>query len=116
MTESMPGLAERLKTLRGKMSQAAFAKMCGIQQSSYSKWEIGGMPNSANLFSICQATGASADWLLGLSPGEAKVSATGDHNAQAVNGGTASVVDGRSCKDCQTVARLLETISALTRK
>lgn len=116
MEKTVPGLADRLKTLRGKMSQAAFAKMCGLQQPSYARWELDTAPNANGVIAICQATGVSADWLLGLSPGEAKVSATGDHNAQAVNGGTASVVDGRSCKDCQTVARLLETISALTRK
>lgn len=113
MEENIPGFAERLRTLRGKQSQGAFAKMCGVPQSSVAQWELGASPSARKLLNVCQATGVSADWLLGLSPGEAKVSATGDHNAQAVNGGTASVVDGRSCKDCQTVAALLETIRVL---
>ena len=116
MKQQVDGLVDRIKHLRGDVSQAKFARLCGVPQSTYARWELGLSPTAQNIVSICQATGVSADWLLGLSPGEAKVSATGDHNAQAVNGGTASVVDGRSCKDCQTVARLLETISALTRK
>ena len=113
MEKTVPGLAERLKSLRGKMSQAAFAKMCGLQQPSYARWELDTAPNVIGVIAICQATGCSADWLLGLKEGGAGASIVGSHNAQAINGGTASVSDNRSCKDCQTVARLLETIRVL---
>ncbi len=116
MKKLVPGLVERLKALRGNRSQSEFAKMCGLQQQAYSKWEQGATPNAFGVAAICQATGVSADWLLGLKEGGSGASIVGSHNAQAINGGTASVSDNRTCKDCQTVARLVETIKALTAK
>ena len=113
MEENIPGFAERLRTLRGKQSQGAFAKMCGVPQSSVAQWELGASPSARKLLNVCQATGVSADWLLGLKEGGAGASIVGSHNAQAINGGTASVRDNRTCKDCQTVAALLETIRVL---
>ena len=113
MKQQVDGLVERIKHLRGEASQAKFAKICGVPQSTYARWELGLSPTAQNIVSICQATGVSADWLLGLKEGGAGASIVGSHNAQAINGGTASVSDNRTCKDCQTVAHLLETIRVL---
>ena len=61
-------LGERLKELRGSMSQAAFANRIGIKQTSYSAWERGVKePGATVVAKIASAFGVSTDWLLGMS-------------------------------------------------
>ncbi len=110
MKKLVPGLVERLKALRGNRSQSEFAKMCGLQQQAYSKWELGSSPSAFGVVSICQATGCSADWLLGLKDED------GPRVSQAASniGGSNTQVAASNCKDCATVARLLDSIAALT--
>ena len=78
--------AERLKELRGSMSQEEFASKIGEKQTSYSSWERGARePVISVLENISNRLGVSTDWLLGLTdqrspfievPRENKVSKT----------------------------------------
>ena len=59
---------ERLKELRGTMSQEEFAAKIGEKQTSYSAWERGARePVISVLENISNRLGVSSDWLLGLS-------------------------------------------------
>ena len=61
-------LADRLRALRGSMSQTDFALNLGVKQTSYSSWERGIKdPLAQTLAQIASTLGVSADWLLGLS-------------------------------------------------
>ena len=61
-------LADRLRELRGSMSQSDFALKIGVKQTSYSSWERGVKdPAAQTLAQIASTFGVSADWLLGLS-------------------------------------------------
>lgn len=61
-------LHERLRELRGDLSQAEFCRKIGVPQTSYSGWEGGSKSPSANVIvQISNEIGVSADYLLGLS-------------------------------------------------
>ena len=61
-------LAERLRELRGDVSQCEFAAKIGVKQTSYSSWERGVKdPAAQTVAQISSTFGVSADWLLGLS-------------------------------------------------
>lgn len=61
-------LAERLRELRGDLSQCEFAAKIGVKQTSYSSWERGVKdPAAQTVAQISSTFGVSADWLLGLS-------------------------------------------------
>lgn len=61
-------LPDRLRTLRGSMSQTDFALKLGVKQTSYSSWERGIKdPLAQTLAQIASTLGVSTDWLLGLS-------------------------------------------------
>ena len=61
-------LPMRLLELRGASSQSAFAKNIGINQQTYSRWELGDrQPKLQDLASLALHFGVSTDWLLGLS-------------------------------------------------
>lgn len=59
---------ERLKGLRGSLSQSEFANKIGTKQTTYSSWERGiKEPGISSIISISNTFGVSTDWLLGLS-------------------------------------------------
>ena len=61
-------LSDRLRALRGAMSQSDFAAKIGVKQTSYSSWERGIKdPAAQTVAQIANTFGVSADWLLGLS-------------------------------------------------
>jgi transcriptional regulator with XRE-family HTH domain len=61
-------LHERLRELRGELSQSEFCRKIGVPQTSYSGWEGGSKSPSANVIvQISNEIGVSADYLLGLS-------------------------------------------------
>ena len=71
--------SDRLKELRGDLSQDAFALKIGTKQTTLSNWERGFRePNFSGLILISTSCGVSADWLLGLSdersPGRSSLS------------------------------------------
>jgi|GEM_PF-248954 len=61
----MKTLGERIKTLRGKTAQEAFAVRIGISRGALSLYERDeSQPNAQVLLAICAETGAAAAWLL----------------------------------------------------
>lgn len=64
----MKKLPDRLKELRGKVSQGQISKEFEVSQQTWGTWELGQFePNATKIISICQRFNVSADWLLGLS-------------------------------------------------
>lgn len=60
---------DRLKALRGGMSQTEFAKKIGTKQTTYSGWETGMRePDLTTLCVIAETMGTSPNELLGFSP------------------------------------------------
>lgn len=61
-------VAARLKELRGPISQAEMARQVGIAQQGWARYESGKVvPGAEALHQICESSGVSADWILGLS-------------------------------------------------
>ena len=59
--------SDRLKTLRGELKQAEFARKVGIAQNTYSRYESGErIPDIEVLVRLAARLGVSTDWLLGL--------------------------------------------------
>ncbi len=64
----MDNFAARLREARGEMLQDAFAKEIGVSRASLSAYENGTrIPDVETLRNICEVTGYSAYYLLGLS-------------------------------------------------
>jgi transcriptional regulator with XRE-family HTH domain len=60
--------SQRLKELRGDLSQVAAARKIDTNQQSWARYESGNcFPAAPSLITICREFGVSADWLLGLS-------------------------------------------------
>lgn len=58
-------LGERIRTVRGSQSRAAFGKRIGITSGSLRNYEDGAaLPNAEVLTKICEVCGVSTDWLL----------------------------------------------------
>ena len=56
--------AERLKSLRGAQTPAAFARFLGIPPPMYHRYEKGQIPKEANLRVIAEKCGVTVDSLL----------------------------------------------------
>lgn len=98
MSESV--FPSRLRQLRGNISQSDFAARTGIKQTTLSAYERGKSdPTASNILLICLATGASADWLLGLTKDD----------PSAIK----PVSPGMSCADCPALAVVRTIRSAL---
>jgi len=64
----MEHFCDRLKELRGDKSQAEVARLLGVKQQNWARWENGIVfPGAETLHHICTTFHISADWLLGLS-------------------------------------------------
>lgn len=71
----LPKFAERFRTLRGGMSQAAFAQKVGISRPTVGFYENGDrLPDAEAILKICNACGVSSDYLLGLTDDPAPAS------------------------------------------
>lgn len=61
----------RLFVLRGRRSQAEFAKMLGLSQQNYGNYENGKQGLKSDMIvKICKMFNCSAEWLLCLDSGE----------------------------------------------
>ena len=70
-------VAARLKELRGAISQAEMARRVGIAQQGWARYETGKVaPGAEALHQICEASGVSADWILGLSDTKKSIATT----------------------------------------
>lgn len=98
---------ERLKALRGDMTQTAFAKKLGFPQNTYHRYERGErVPDIKALAKISKSLKMSADDILGIK--DVKL----DHVCKHQSGRHASAADERDA----TIARQAEAIVALTRQ
>lgn len=58
---------QKLKQLRGNMSQEEFARKIGVDRSVYAKFEAGLRVSTIKfILMVCDATNVSADYLLGI--------------------------------------------------
>lgn len=97
---------ERMKMLRGDLTQTAFAKKLGLPQNTYHRYEKGErVPDIKALIKIAKSLHMSADDLLGL--GAAHYESNGK-NHSGRNGTTPDEKDA-------TIARQAESIVNLTR-
>lgn len=61
----MSEIGERLKLLRGEISQNEFAKILGIHRNTLVRYETGAGPPDADFIAlVCTKFNASADWLI----------------------------------------------------
>jgi len=59
--------SDRLRTLRGELKQAEFARKVGLAQNTYNRYESGErIPDIEVLVRLAARLGVSTDWLLGL--------------------------------------------------
>lgn len=64
----MEHFCDRLKEIRGGKSQADVARLLGVKQQNWARWENGVVfPGAETIHHICSTFHVSADWLLGLS-------------------------------------------------
>jgi len=108
--------SDRLKTLRGELKQAEFARKVGIAQNTYSRYESGErIPDIEVLVRLAARLGVSTDWLLGLDSKDAvpATAALPDQDAMSRAPGSAY------CPACGqkdvTIACQAESIVNLTR-
>ena len=110
-------IGERLKTLRGKLSQREAANRIGMKQQMWRVYESDQSAPGAKLIQkICEAFGCKADWLLGIDEDDSRIVA---HNSAVVIGsGTAINMPepGESpiCRKCP-IKKRLERIEAICR-
>jgi transcriptional regulator with XRE-family HTH domain len=63
--------SDKLKKLRGSLTQAEFARRVGLAQNSYHRYESGErIPDIDVLSKLASRLNVSTDWLLGLEDGE----------------------------------------------
>lgn len=106
--------SNRLKKLRGKLSQSDFAAKIGTKQTTYSSWERGNKEPSLEVVSqISTLFGVTTDYLLGLTDIPTAVAATGSVN---VSGHSNNVANGHgsTVKTCHTADDNAEKLEALT--
>lgn len=67
MGDALPGFGDRLKRLRGELSQEQLANKIGGTASDVSRWERGvTLPRAETIRALCLYFRVSADYLLGL--------------------------------------------------
>lgn len=78
---NLPGIARRLRFLRGEETQEAFAKRVGVSRSALANYETGrSMPDDFTLSRICERTGTPVDYFT------AHYDAIGEQSPAAVYG------------------------------
>ena len=95
----MKHFCDRLKEVRGAKSQAEIARMLGVKQQNWARWENGVVfPGAETLHHICTTFHISADWLLGLPVRSDTTRVTaGDGAAVSIGSGSATA---SNCRDC----------------
>lgn len=89
----MKKISERLRELRGNVSQAEFSKKYGVSQVAYGRWELGKRePGIDEILKICETERVSSDWLLGLTDTRTPCAET----ATATNGSAAATGNARA--------------------
>ena len=109
-------LGERLRLLRGGLSQREMAANIGVPQKTYANWELGiRQPKLEDLAGLCAHFEVSADWLLGLSDARGRVTNTATATgagAQAAAGGVIQNGDPATAAILARLASLEEKVAA----
>ena len=109
--------SERLKTLRGAVSQTAFAKRLGVSQVALSRFETN--KREPDLETLCRFSitlAISADWLLGLTDNPS-IDRGGVTNTATANGAGAQAAAGGTIQNGDpATAAILERLAALEAK
>lgn len=117
----MKDFTAKLKEARGAMTQAEIARLLGVKQQNWARWEAGVVyPGAEKLHHICSTLGISADWLLGLTERSGGITQQATANgpggqAVALAHGNVVISPGRvEDRDCSTCKykRLAEVIKA----
>lgn len=108
-------IGQRMKLLRGKLSQREAANRIGMKQPLWRVYESDkSKPGAEQIVRICEAFGCEADWLLGLDKEQGRVVAT--NSAIVIGSGTAinGLEPGESpiCRKCE-IRKKLEKIRKL---
>ncbi len=109
--------SDRLRTLRGELKQAEFARRVGIAQNTYNRYESGErIPDIEVLVRLAARLGVSADWLLGLDSKDAVPAAAAlpDQDTEPRDPVAAAYCPACGQKDV-TIACQAESIVNLTR-
>lgn len=62
----MPKLGDKIRTVRGTLTQKEFAEKLGVDNTTLASWEIGRRePDLDSLTMIADISGVSLDWLAG---------------------------------------------------
>jgi len=108
-------IGERLKQLRGKLSQREAANRVGMIQQQWRIYESDqSTPGAKLIVKICETFGCQSDWLLGLKKEDGRIVAT--NSAVVIGGGTAinNAEPGASpiCRKCE-IRKRMEKINKL---
>lgn len=107
----MDKIGDRLKEIRGTMSQKDAAKLIGMKQQAWALYEKGQSSPGAKLIQkICCTFHVSSDWLLGLPTAGGGHTVTAGTSA-AVNIGSGSATVGGDCSKCQLMADHIRQIT-----
>jgi len=108
----------RLRELRGVRSQAEVARLLGMPQQNWQRYETGVTePDLGTLHRICVTLGASVDWLIGLTEDRrglpAGVSAVAEDPAAVYHAGAVDK-DAVIADQARSLASLAETVRAMS--
>ena len=108
-------IGERLRILRGSLSQREAANRVGMKQQMWRVYESNASaPGAKLIMKICQTFGCQSDWLLGLTKENGRIVAT--NSAVVIGSGTAinNAEPGESpiCRKCE-IRKRLERIGKL---
>ena len=108
-------IGERLKMLRGNLSQREAANRVGMKQQLWRIYECDeSAPGAKLIMKICETFGCKADWLLGLTREKGHIVAT--KSAVVIGSGTAinNAEPGASpiCRKCE-IRKRLERVAKL---
>lgn len=109
----MKNILERILSLKGTQSTAAFGRSVGLNQQTMDRYLKGREPPIGVIQQLCVVYGVSADWLLGLSErggSAAQATANGAHSI-AVAGTGAKVTAGGDCAKCKLMQAHIREIT-----
>ena len=109
----METIGDRIREIRGELSQKAAAISTGIRQQVWNRYEKDQTsPASDSIIKICNTFKCSADWLLGLSKTKAQpnqgVNVVNSRANIAIGNGASA---GRDCMECPLLKEHLKRFS-----
>jgi len=109
-------IGDRLRMLRGNLSQREAANRVGMKQQMWRVYESNASaPGAKLIMKICETFGCKSDWLLGLTTENGRIVAT--NSAVVIGSGTAinNAEPGASpiCRKCE-IRKRMEKIAKLS--